>query len=281
MAQYTATTPVFAPIISEPAGAEPVYGPGVVLGKFIDSEINPSYAEGGIDGNNARAEYVKRFRELDITLNSTHLPEKAFCVMFGQTVSDDGTIIANIHDRAPYGGYGFVKGEMIDGKDVYWMIWIHKSKFSPPNEKCTTSGDNITWNTPLLEGKGIADNAGNWRTGKKFDTEQEAIAALMEKANINAEDVLGELTLTSTAGANTGETHIAVTPALGTGNSYKYKVAANPTMPAYGQVCTSGWTAWDGTADIAATAGQKIVVAEVDGDNKALKAGQAAVVVKE
>lgn len=51
-------------------------------------------------------------------------------------------------------------------------------------------------------------------------------------------------------------------------------------MPVYDQVLTTGWTAWDGTADITATTGQKIVVAEVDSNNKAKKAGITTVTAK-
>ena len=61
------------------------------------------------------------------------------------------------------------------------------------------------------------------------------------------------------------------------GNSYKYKTAANPTMPRYDAVCTSGYTAWNGTDEITATTGQKIVIVEVDSANKAKKAGIATI----
>lgn len=91
---------------------------------------------------------------------------------------------------------------------------------------------------------------------------------------------LGELTVTSAEGTTTGKTAITVTPTLASGNSYKYKTAANPTTPEYNAVCTSGYTAWNGTDEIAVTAGQKIVVIEVDSDNKAKKAGVTTVVVK-
>ena len=36
-----------------------------------------------------------------------------------------------------------------------------------------------------------------------------------------------------------GKTKITVTPTLISGNSYKYKVAANPTTPEYNAVCTT------------------------------------------
>ena len=76
------------------------------------------------------------------------------------------------------------------------------------------------------------------------------------------------------------KTKITVTPTLTSGNSYKYKVAANPTTPEYNAVCTTGYTAWNGTDEITATTGQKIVVAEVNSENKARKAGIATITAK-
>lgn len=73
---------------------------------------------------------------------------------------------------------------------------------------------------------------------------------------------------------------MTVLPALTSGNSYKYKVAANPTLPDYDQVCTTGWNVWDGVADITAAAGQKIVIVELDANNKAKKAGITTVISK-
>ena len=102
----------------------------------------------------------------------------------------------------------------------------------------------------------------------------EAFCAVVPKGS------LGELTVTSAEGTTTGKTAITVEPAKAEGNSYKYKVAANPTVPKYGDVCTSGYTNWNGTDEISGTAGQKIVVVEVDSDNKAKKAGTATLTVK-
>lgn len=102
----------------------------------------------------------------------------------------------------------------------------------------------------------------------------EAFCAVVPKGSLT------ELTVTSAEGTTSGKTSITVEPAKSEGNSYKYKVAANPTMPEYDTVCTSGYTNWNGTDEISATAGQKIVVVEVNSDNKAKKAGIATVVVK-
>ena len=102
--------------------------------------------------------------------------------------------------------------------------------------------------------------------------------ALMEDTIFYVTDAsLKTLNVTSEEGTSTGKTKITVTPALTSGNSYKYKAAANPTMPEYDAVCTSGYTAWNGTDEITATTGQKIVIVEVDSANKAKKAGIATI----
>jgi hypothetical protein len=45
-------------------------------------------------------------------------------------------------------------------------------------------------------------------------------------------------------------------------------------------VLTTGWTAWNGTADITATTGHKIVVVEVNAANQAKAVGEVAVTSK-
>lgn len=97
---------------------------------------------------------------------------------------------------------------------------------------------------------------------------------------VTPKGILAELTVTSSEGTATGKTAISVEPSITGGNSYKYKVAANPTIPEYDAICTSGYTAWNGTDEITATAGQKIVVVEVDSGNKAKKAGMTTLTVK-
>lgn len=91
---------------------------------------------------------------------------------------------------------------------------------------------------------------------------------------------LKELSVTTAEGSSTGTTAVTVTPELAAGNSYKYKLAANPTLPEAGQECKTGYTVWDGSADITAAAGQKIVVVEVDAANRCVGAGIAAVTIK-
>ncbi len=91
---------------------------------------------------------------------------------------------------------------------------------------------------------------------------------------------LAELTVTSAAGAVSGDTAINVSPALTSGNSYKYKVGDAAQSVTYGKSVQT-WTAWDGTSDITAETGKILTLVECDGSYKAVKAGSVAVTVKE
>jgi len=104
--------------------------------------------------------------------------------------------------------------------------------------------------------------------------------ASLEVSLANYEQALKGLSVVSVAGTATGNTKITVSPSLTTGNTYKYKTGATLTTPAFNQVLTSGWTAWDGTSDITATTGQKIMIAEVNTANQAKAVGEATVTSK-
>lgn len=98
---------------------------------------------------------------------------------------------------------------------------------------------------------------------------------------INTNAKIGELTVTSVAGTSaSGKTKVTVSPSLSAGNSYKYKTASSVTVPEFGAECKSGYTAWDGVSEITATTGNKILIVEVDANNKAVKAGSATVASK-
>lgn len=88
---------------------------------------------------------------------------------------------------------------------------------------------------------------------------------------------LGQLVVTSAAGATSGKTALTVAPELTSGNSYKYQTSASVALPAYGQVLSEGWTDWDGSEELTATTGQQIAVVEVNADDQAMAGGVATV----
>lgn len=104
---------------------------------------------------------------------------------------------------------------------------------------------------------------------------------LQDKVTVNNEAALKELTVTSSASSKTvGNTAVAVTPNLNDGNTYKYKIGANLSVPVLNQILTSGWTSWNGTDEITAANGNKVVIAEVNTTNQCKGAGETTVVSK-
>ena len=97
----------------------------------------------------------------------------------------------------------------------------------------------------------------------------------------NTVDTLKTLTITSVAGTEVGDTKITVSPAVDEGNSYKYKVGDNISSLVVNQLALSGWTSWDGAADITAATGKKIVVVEVNGIGQVKGVGSQTVTAKE
>lgn len=98
---------------------------------------------------------------------------------------------------------------------------------------------------------------------------------------IDSTPTLATLTVSSSAGTETGDTAITIsgyTP--GTGETLKYKVADTAPTVTYGQNLKT-WTAWDGTSDITAATGKKITVAYVDANYRAQAAGSGTVTAKD
>lgn len=179
------------------------------------------------------------------------------------------------------GAWNKDKADLITGEWKYSIVGIREGIQYAILEEATLQGTLDEDGKPisLAEQDMIAIKA-TMRIGYLV-VKEDAFAAYKNSKITMANKTLGKLTVTSEAGTTAGNTVITVSPELTNGNSYKYKTAANPTMPAYEQTCTTGWTAWDGTSEIAATAGNKIVIAEVDANNKAVKAGQSVIITGE
>lgn len=88
------------------------------------------------------------------------------------------------------------------------------------------------------------------------------------------------ITVTSAAGTTSGMTKITMTGFTpSSGDAYVYKTASGsaPSLN-YGETPDYTWTAWDGSADIAATNGHKIAIAAVSSTGQTKAYGSATVI---
>lgn len=90
-------------------------------------------------------------------------------------------------------------------------------------------------------------------------------------------DSIKPLTAVSVAGQTVGNTLIYVNPVKEDGNVYKYR--SDGKFPAYDEDCSAD-TQWNGTEEITAATGQKLIIIECDANGKARKACAVTVTAK-
>lgn len=99
-------------------------------------------------------------------------------------------------------------------------------------------------------------------------------------AVIAIEDVMPVLKVVSAAGSSSGKTAITVTGyTLGSGDSYKYKVTDDEIVVRKGDSTASGWTSWNGSAEITAATNKHIAIV-VSNTNAVVAAGETTVTAK-
>lgn len=99
-------------------------------------------------------------------------------------------------------------------------------------------------------------------------------------AVIAIEDVMPVLKVVSAEGSSSGKTAITVTGyTLGSGDSYKYKVTDDEIVVRKGDSTASGWTNWNGSAEITAATNKHIAIV-VSNTNAVVAAGETTVTAK-
>lgn len=269
------------------AGAVSYSGGGIFakvteFGATINStEDNPFYADNAVQENE-----VARFSDGTLSVTTDDLTRDATVALLGAALRDvtvgEATYKEIVYDddiTSPYLGFGIVIQKKRNGALKYRAVVFPKVRFSIPAEAAATQAGAIEWQASAIEGIITRDDSAKhqWKREATFATEAEARAYIQTLLNI----ALGTLTLTSVAGAESGDTAVTVAEDLGSGHVYLYKTAAEATLPALDAVLSEGYTLWDGVSDITATTGDDILIVEVDKDDyRALKAGIAEVVSK-
>ena len=273
MAYVGLRKPIIAQLKSDGAYDDPF-----AFGKAIGLQVTPNYAEGSLYADDGQAEYDKEFSYAEVTLNTSTIPIVAHEKMFGHTVTEKN-VKFNGDDQNNDVGLGWISVEKVNGVRSFIGNFLDKVKFSEPSEDYATRGESIEYKTPSITGRASAVDGGGWKETETFATEAEAKNWIYGKFG----KAMGTLNVQSAAGTTTGKTKLTVTPEKGESSSYMYKTGQNVTLPGYGDVCNvnSGWTPWDGTAEISAKQGDKIVVVEILTDGStAIKSGETAVKVK-
>lgn len=276
--------PVFGKYAFNPATNMASYYGGMVNPKAISytvsvesTENNPLYANNQIAEND-----IGRFSTGTISLETDDLTQKTTKFLLSikeveRTYGKEKTVTVLVYDdeqKAPDLGVGIIEEHQNDNVTQYKAVWLKKVNFTIPEDAATTRGEAIEWQTRTIEGtiSRSEENGENgvypWKEEAWFKSESEALEYL--KAMLGVGEVQ-PLEIQSEAGTEEGKTRITVTPEKSDGYTYRYQIGEELSVPEYNEDC-SGMTEWDGSAEISAQAGQKILIVECEGTG-ARKAG--------
>ena len=159
--------------IDESTGAI-TYGGAKKPAKAISFNFTPTVADAKLYADDALAESDSRVTGGSVTMGIDREDLQTQCDLLGHTYNN-GEVVDNADDIAPYVGVGRVTKMLVDGVQKWRGTVLALVKFQEPTEDDQTQGENIEFNTSELEGTVVVPEDGNWRHRKVFDSKADAI----------------------------------------------------------------------------------------------------------
>ena len=173
-------------ILTEAADGTPSYAGAKTPAKAISCSVEISTNEATLYADDALAESDTSFQNGSVTMGIDEEDTTTLAALLGHTVSEDGEMIRNANDAAPYVGFGRIITKIVSGAKKYKVEFLYKVKFSEPSQDETTKGESLEFSTSEIEGIISTLANGKWSVTKTFDDETEALTyleSLMKKAS--------------------------------------------------------------------------------------------------
>lgn len=251
----------------------------------LSTEFNTDSKGNNLYADNAIAETQNVFSGGTINLTTDDLDFEASKLLLNvreEEVDFNGkkinTIVNRDGDSPPYVGFGVVEERQKDTKPYFIATFLPKVAFKIPSKSAKTKGESIEWQTPQISGTIMRDDTPDhkWKVEAKCATESEAIEFLKWKLGM----LPLSLSVTSAEGTQSKKTAIVVSPVKQSGNTYKYFVGDEVYIPDKDALVPDNYSTWDGTEEIEAETGKKILIVEANAENKVQRAGSTQVIAK-
>lgn len=154
--------------------------------KAISCSVSISNSEATLYADDALAESDTSFQSGDVSIGIDDEDTETMATLLGHTIDEEGEMVRNANDTAPYVGLGRIIVKMVGGVRKYKVEFLHKVKFAEPSQEDNTKGESLEFTTSTLEGKVSQLANGDWSKTKTFDTQAEALTyleGLMAKAD--------------------------------------------------------------------------------------------------
>lgn len=125
------------------------YGSPQKLAKAMSAELSVELAEAILYADDGAAYAIKEFQSGTLKLGVDDIGTAIAADLTGATVDQNGALISASEDMGTPVAIGF-RAKMPNGK--YRYFWLYRVLFSVPNTSLETKGENITFQTPSIEG---------------------------------------------------------------------------------------------------------------------------------
>lgn len=160
--------------LTEGANGEASYDGARTLGKAVSASTSVSNNEAKLFADDELAEADTSYSSGTITLGVDDDDDAIFAPLLGHTYNN-GEVIKNANDVAPYVGVGRIVKKIKNGVYKYKAEFLYKVKFGEPSKDETTQGESIEFSTPSIEGIISTLKNGDWNKGKTFTSKVEAL----------------------------------------------------------------------------------------------------------
>lgn len=165
-------------ILTEAADGTPSYDGAHKPAKAISCNVSITNNSAKLYADDGLAESDTSFQGGTVTIGVDDDNDQVMADMLGHTISQDGEMIRNANDAAPYIGFGRILVKMVNGVYKYKVEFLYKTKFSEPSQENNTKGENLEFGTSTLEGLISQLANGDWSITKTFTTQSAALAFL-------------------------------------------------------------------------------------------------------
>lgn len=187
-------------ILSEGTDGTASYAGALKPAKAVSCSVSITSNSATLYADDALAESDTSFQSGTVTIGLDDDDLETQARLLGHDY-EDGEIVRNSNDAAPYVGLGRVVTKMVGGAYKYKVEFLSKVKFSEPSEENTTKGESMEFTTGTYEGMIHTLESGEWSKAKTFTSKSDAIAYL--ESLLNSVSAVETFTASGSSGAFT------------------------------------------------------------------------------
>ena len=162
--------------LTEAQDGTPSYDGAKSFGKAVSCNVSISNNSAALYADDSLAESDTSFQSGTVTLGVDDDREATFADVLGHETTEEGEVISNVNDTAPWVGLARIIVKMVNNVRYYKVSILYKTKFSEPSDDDSTKGESVEFSTPSIEGTIAALANGDWKDVKVFTTRDEAVA---------------------------------------------------------------------------------------------------------